>query len=54
MPAVMRILDEAMRREAKLRRQLGEELRQARFVAGLSQRDVAAALGCSGATVMTS
>ena len=51
MPAVMRILDEAMRREAKLRRQLGEELRQARFVAGLSQRDVAAALGCSGATV---
>ena len=51
MPAVMRILDEAMRREAKLRRQLGEELRQARFISGLSQRDVAAVLGCCGATI---
>lgn len=47
----MRTLDEAMRREANLRRQLGEELRQARFVAGLSQRRVAGALGCSAATI---
>jgi len=47
----MRTLDEAMRRVARLRRQLGEELRQARFVAGLSQRDVAGALGCSAATI---
>jgi transcriptional regulator with XRE-family HTH domain len=51
MSAVMRVLDEALRREARLRRELGDELRQARFIAGLSQRQVAGALGCSAATI---
>jgi DNA-binding XRE family transcriptional regulator len=51
MPAVTRIIDEATRRSAQLRRELGEELRQARLVAGLSQAVVGAAVGCSAATI---
>lgn len=51
MPAVLRALDEAKRRADQLRRQLGDELRQARIRSGLSQRAVAKALGISAATI---
>lgn len=51
MPAVTRIMDEAERRELRLRQRIGDELRQARLAAGVSQREVADALGCSAATV---
>lgn len=51
MPAITRILDEAVRREARLRAQLGEELRQARLIAGVSQRELAAAIASSAATI---
>jgi len=51
MPAVTRILDDAVRREARLRTQLGEELRQARLIAGVSQREVAAGMASSAATI---
>lgn len=51
MPAITRILDEAIRREARLRTQLGDELRQARLIAGVSQREVAAAIAASAATI---
>ena len=51
MPAVVRILDEARRRSDQMRRRIGEELRQARLQAGLSQANVARAAGCSGSTV---
>lgn len=51
MPAITRILDEAVRREARIRTQLGDELRQARLIAGVSQREVAAAMASSAATI---
>ncbi|MGH2384392.1 MAG: helix-turn-helix domain-containing protein [Candidatus Limnocylindria bacterium] len=51
MPAVIRMLDEARRRSDQLRRRLGDELRQARLQAGLSQAAVARALGCSASTI---
>ncbi len=51
MPAVSRILDDAVRRELRLRLRIGDELRHARLAAGVSQRDVGAALGCSAATI---
>lgn len=47
----MRVLDEAVRRGDRIRRQLGDDLRNARIQSGLSQRDVARALGCSSATI---
>jgi len=51
MPAVLRLLDEARRRSDQLRRQLGDELRQARVRAGLSQSLVGRAVGCSASTI---
>lgn len=51
MPAVLRVLDEAIRRSDQLRRQIGDELRLARIRAGLSQKAVARAAGCSAATI---
>jgi transcriptional regulator with XRE-family HTH domain len=51
MAAVVRILDEARRRSDQMRRRLGEELRQARLQAGLSQAVVARAVGCSSSTI---
>lgn len=51
MPAVVRALDEAKRRSDAVRRRIGDELRQARLNAGLTQRVVARPLGCSTATV---
>jgi transcriptional regulator with XRE-family HTH domain len=51
MPAVTRLLDEATRGGTRLRRQLGEELRRARHHTGLSQSQVARALGASAATI---
>lgn len=51
MPAVLRILDEAMRRSDQLQRRLGDELRQGRLAAGLSQAAVARALGCAASTI---
>lgn len=51
MPAVLRVLDEAVRRSDQLRRQIGDELRLARIRAGLSQKAVGRAVGCSAATI---
>lgn len=51
MPAVVRILDQAMRNSDRLRREAGDELHRARLAAGLSQRLVAHALGCSASTI---
>lgn len=51
MPAVLRVLDEANRRTDRIRRAIGDELRQTRHRAGLSQRAIARALGCSAATI---
>lgn len=51
MPAVVRILDQAMRNTDRLRREAGDELHRARVAAGLSQRVVAHALGCSASTI---
>ena len=51
MPAVVKVLDEAARRESAIRRTIGDELRQARLVAGVSQRRVSEALGCSSAMI---
>ena len=51
MPAVVRRLDEALRRSDQLRRQLGNELRDARLAAGLSQAAVARVLGCAPSTI---
>lgn len=51
MPPAIRMLDEARRRSDHLRRKLGDELRQARLQAGLSQAPVARALGCSPSTI---
>ncbi|HJP71716.1 MAG TPA: helix-turn-helix transcriptional regulator [Candidatus Limnocylindria bacterium] len=51
MPAVVRILDQAMRNSDRLRREAGDELHRARLAAGLSQRAVARVLGCSASTI---
>ena len=51
MPAVVKVLDEAARRESAIRRTVGDERRQARLVAGVSRRGVSEALGCSSATI---
>jgi transcriptional regulator with XRE-family HTH domain len=51
MPAVVRRVDEAVRRSLAARRQLGEELRLARVAAGLSQAVVGRAIGSSAATI---
>lgn len=44
-------MDTAVRRLAQLRLTIGDELREGRLRGGLSQKRVAQALGCSGATV---
>ncbi len=51
MPAAVRRMDEANRRATRVRRDLVEELRRARIQAGVSQRAVAAELGCDKATI---
>lgn len=51
MPATLRRLDEAHRHATRLRREIGEELRDARIAAGLSQVAVARALGCAPSTI---
>lgn len=51
MPATLRRMDEANRRAARIRRDLVEELRRARVQCGVSQRAVAAQLGCDKATI---
>ncbi|MEO8245543.1 MAG: helix-turn-helix transcriptional regulator [Chloroflexota bacterium] len=51
MPASVRRLDEANRLGDRLRRELGDELRRARLIAGISQGSVGRALGCSAATI---
>ena len=51
MPASVRRIDEAVRSGSRIRRDLAEELRRARIIAGLSQRSVAHALDCDRATV---
>jgi transcriptional regulator with XRE-family HTH domain len=51
MPAVVRTLEAATRRSDRIRREIGDELRQARLRAGLSQGAVARALGYSAATI---
>lgn len=51
MPAIIRLLDEAMRRAKQARTQIGNDLREARLRAGLSQTAVARALGCSASTI---
>jgi Helix-turn-helix. len=51
MPATVHILNQALRLATQTRLRIGEELRQARLIAGLSQKRVAAALGCSAATI---
>lgn len=51
MPATVRALDRALHASIQLRLRIGQELRDARLGAGASQRQVAEALKCSGATV---
>ena len=51
MPAAIRALDEVTRRSSGVRRKVGDELRSARIMAGLSQRAVGAAVGCSAAAI---
>lgn len=51
MPATLRMIDEAIRRADAQRRKLGEELRDARLAAGLSQSAVARVLHCAASTV---
>ncbi len=51
MPASIRRLDEALRHAARLRHELGDQLREVRLAAGLSQAAVGRALGCSASTV---
>ena len=51
MPARERLVDRGSRRGRVLKLELGEELRRARISAGLSQADVARAIGASYATV---
>ena len=51
MPIRTRLLDEARRRSIRVAHDLGDELRAARHVAGLTQRDVARAIHSSQAEV---
>jgi transcriptional regulator with XRE-family HTH domain len=51
MPAIVRLLDEALRRAKQARIQIGDDLREARLRAGLSQAAVARAIGCSASTI---
>lgn len=51
MPATIRALDRAIQASIQLRIRIGQELRDARVLAGASQRQVADALKCSGATI---
>lgn len=51
MPATIRALDRAAHASVQLRLRIGDELRDARALAGTSQRQIAEALKCSGATI---